>query len=166
MSMRQAYQAAAGALEHGEHPAGPGTCGALGIEVGADLGEEQCRDRDQPLMAAFALGDEQPPFGEPQVGQPQPEDLAAAQPGQHHRRDHGPVAVRAQGGGQRVHLGRADDLGQRPGHPDQRDTLAGPLPFPPGRQAPRHRVHRHITAGVQEPIQPRHARQAPPQCPR
>ena len=51
------------------------------------------------------------------------------------------------------------------GHPDQRDTLAGPLPLPPGRQAPRHRVHAHIPAGQQEPVKPGHARQPPPQRP-
>ena len=49
--------------------------------------------------------------------QPQPEDLAAAQPAQHHRRDHRPVPVRAQRGGQRVDLGRVQDPRQRPGQP-------------------------------------------------
>ena len=51
-----------------------------------------------------------PPFPEPQIGQVQPEDLAAAQPAQHHRRDHRPVPV-------------------RPGHPDQRHALARTLPL-------------------------------------
>ena len=116
-------------------------------------------------MTALALGDEHPPLGEAQVTQPQPEDLTAAQPAQHHRRDHGPVPVRAQRGGQHVNLGRAEDLRQRPGHPDQRDALAGALPLAAGRQAPRHRVHAHVPAGQQEPIQSRHARQPPSQRP-
>ena len=46
-------------------------------------------------MAALALGDEHPSGGDPQILQPQSEDLAAAQPAQHHRLAHGPVPVGA-----------------------------------------------------------------------
>jgi excisionase family DNA binding protein len=67
-------------------------------------------------MTAFALGDEHPPLTKAQVRKPQPENLAAAQPAQHHRRDHRPVPVRAQRRGQRVHLARVQDPRQRPGH--------------------------------------------------
>jgi len=81
------------------------------------------------LMAALALGDEHPPLPEAQVRKPQAEDLAAAQPAQHHRRYHRPVPVRAQRGGQRIDLTRLQDLRQRPGHPHQRHALAGPLAF-------------------------------------
>jgi hypothetical protein len=53
----------------------PGISGTLGLQVGADLGEEPRRDRDQPLVAALALGDDHPPLPEPQICQPQAEDL-------------------------------------------------------------------------------------------
>ena len=59
-----------------------------------------------PLPSALALGDEQPPPRDLDVLQSQPEDLAAAQPAQHHRRHHRPVAVGAQRHGQRFHLAR------------------------------------------------------------
>ena len=65
-------------------------------------------------MAALALGDEHPPFRDPQILQPQPQDLAAAQPAQHHRRDHRPVPMRPQRRRQRVDLGRGQDPRQRP----------------------------------------------------
>ena len=94
--------AAARALEHHEHLVRARISRALSVEIGADLGEEPRRDRDQPLVAALALGDEDASFPEPQVTHPQPEDLAAAQSAQHHRRDHGPVPVRAQRRGQRA----------------------------------------------------------------
>jgi len=94
------------ALEHHEHAVSRGAGGTLGVEVGADLGEEPRRDRDQPLIAALALSDEHPPLAEPQVFQPQPQYFAAAQPAQHHRRDHRPVPVRAQRGGQCIDLSR------------------------------------------------------------
>ena len=102
-------------------------------------------------MAALTVGDEQPPLAEPQVTQPQPEALAAAQPSQHHRRDHRPVAVRAQGGGQRVHLAGAEDLRQRPGHPDQRDTPGRAAAVPAGlagRGAPGSPSHHRGRAGT------------------
>ena len=59
------------AASHGAVPSGPrtparaGPSRALRVEVGADLSEEPRRDRDQPLVAALALRDEQPPLPEP-----------------------------------------------------------------------------------------------------
>ena len=52
----------------------------LGVQVGSHCGEEPARDRDQPLPAALALGDEHPTLRGPQVTQPQPQHLTAAQP--------------------------------------------------------------------------------------
>ena len=137
-----------------------GTGWPLGVEVGRDRGEEPGGDRDQPLVAALALGDEHPPLGDPQVLQPQPEDLAAAQPAEHHRRDHRPVPVGAQRGGQRVDLRRGQDPRQPPGPPGQRHPLTRPLPLPPGRQTPRHRVRGDVAAGLQVREEPRDDRQA------
>ena len=152
---------AARPLQHHEDPVGAGTGRPLIVQVGGHRSEEPARHRDQPLPAGLALGDEHPPLGHPQVLQPQPEDLAAAQPAQHHRRDHRPVPLRAQRPHQRIHLGRRQDLRQPPSRADQRDTLARTRPLPPGRQPPRHRVRHHIPAGLQEREEPRHDRQAP-----
>ena len=109
----------------------------LGVQVGGDRGEEPRRDRDQPLVAALALGDEHPPLGDPQVLQPQPEDLAAAQPAEHHRRDHRPVPVRAQ----RRRSARRPRPGCRirgsvRGVRDQRHPLAAAVAAPAGSAAP------------------------------
>ena len=100
-------------LEHHENPVGAGAGRPFGVQVGGHRGEEQARHRDQPLPAALALGDEHPPLGHPQVLQPQPEDLTAPQPAQHHRRDHRPVPVRAQRRGQRIDLRRDKIRGSR-----------------------------------------------------
>ncbi len=61
------------------------------------------------------------------VTQSQPEDLAAAQPAQHHRGDHRPVPVGAQRSGQGVDLGRGQDPRQASG--------AGPAPTAPPDRA-------------------------------
>jgi hypothetical protein len=45
-------------------------------------------------MTAFALGDEHPAGSDLNIAQPQPEDLATAQPAQQHRLSHRPVPVR------------------------------------------------------------------------
>src|SRR5674476_911931 len=50
------WQSASWALEHHKHMVGVGAGGTLSIKVGADRGEEPCRDRDQPLVAAMVLG--------------------------------------------------------------------------------------------------------------
>jgi len=42
----------------------------------------------------------------------QPKYLAAPQPAAHHRRDHGPVPLRAQNRGQRIGISRRQDLRQ------------------------------------------------------
>jgi len=76
-------------------------------------------------MPALALSDEHPSLSDPHVLQPQAEDLAAAQPAQHHRRDHRPVPVRAQRRGQRVDLARLQDPRQPPPGPHQRHSLTG-----------------------------------------
>ena len=44
--------------------------------------------------------------------------------------------------------------------------LPGALPFPPGRQTPRHRIGRDITPGAQVGEQPEHARHTTPHRPR
>lgn len=101
-------------------------------------------------MSALAAGDEHPPGGDLHIGQPQPEDFAAAQPSQHHRLDHGPIPPGAQRGQQGVDLCRFQDPGQCPAGAYQRHPLPRPLPLPPGRQPPRDRVGGHVPAGVQE----------------
>jgi hypothetical protein len=62
-------------------------------------------DRDLALTATLALGGEYSPCRHLQIGQPQPEHLAAAQPAQHHRFGHRPVPVGAQRRQQRADLG-------------------------------------------------------------
>ena len=127
---------AARALEDHKDPAGAGTGRPLGVQVGGHRGEEPARDRDQPLPAALALGDEHPPLRGVQITQPQPENLTAAQPAQHHRRDHRPVPVRAQRRGQRVHLGRRQDPRQLPGEHAPAAPPAGAGTAPAGSAAP------------------------------
>ena len=69
---------------------------AFVAQVVADRAEERVRDRDDPLVAALALGDEQRPLRHLHVAEAQTEDLAAAQPAEHHRVDHRPVPIGAQ----------------------------------------------------------------------
>jgi hypothetical protein len=83
------------AFQHDEQPVGVDTGRTFRVEVGGHRGEEPAGDRDLPLMPALALGDEHPAGGDLQVLQAQAEDFAAAQPAQHHRLGHRPVAVRA-----------------------------------------------------------------------
>ena len=120
-------------------------------------------------MAALALHHGQPPAGNLHVGEPQPEHLAPAQPGQQHRQHHRPVPVRAQRPDQPVRLARRQDPRQGPRHPHQRRGPRPPRPaLPPGQQPPRHRVdlHRRITPRDQVRIQPRYRRQAAGDRPR
>ncbi len=77
------------------------------VQVVAERDEERVRDRHHPLMAALAFGDEQRPIRDAHIAQAQAEDLAAAQPTQHHRQDHRPVPMGAQRRQQRGHLCRA-----------------------------------------------------------
>lgn len=136
---------------------GGGIGGPFGIQIGGQRGEEPARDRNLPLMPTLAAGDEHPPRSSLQIAKPQPEDLAAAQPTQHHRLDHRPIPMRAQRGQQGIDLTRFQDPRQGPPGAYQRHPLAGPLAFPPGRQPPRDRVAGHVPADVQEPEQPRDA---------
>jgi hypothetical protein len=56
------------------------------VEVVGYRGEEPSRHRDQPLPTALAVSDEHPPLGDPKFFRAQPENLAAPQPPEHHRR--------------------------------------------------------------------------------
>ena len=89
---------------------------------------------------------------------------AAAQPAQGHGLHHGPIPVGAQRPHQRGQLLGIQDARQAAHRPHQRlapQLLA--VPRPPGRQTPRDRVrlHPHIAAGDQIPIERRHRRQTP-----
>ncbi len=81
--------AAPGTFEHQKHRVGVGVRGPFLLEVGAQVLEEPPRDRHEPLVPTFAVSDEQPPLRGPHVLQAQPEDLAAPQPAEQHRGDHG-----------------------------------------------------------------------------
>ena len=74
------------------------------MQVVAGGGEEPVRDRHHPVMAAFAFGDEQAPFTNPQIAEAETEDFAAAEPAEDHREDHRPVPIGAQRGDQPVDL--------------------------------------------------------------
>jgi hypothetical protein len=71
----------------------------------------------------------------------------------------------AQRSEQRIHLARHENARQGAGRAHQRITLPA-MPFPPGRQTPRHRIARDITPSVQVCEQPPHARQTTPHRPR
>jgi hypothetical protein len=152
---------AAGSLEHHEHPVGAHTRWPFGVEVGSDRGEEPGRDRDQPLVATLAVGDEHPPFRDPQVEHPQTEDLAAAQTTEHHRGDHCPVPVSAQRTGERVNLGRGEDPWQLAGPAGQRHSQPRTGSFTSCWQATRDRVGRDVAAGLQVAEEARDDRQSP-----
>lgn len=117
-------------------------------------------------MPALALADEHTTLCHLQVAQPETDYLATPQPSEHHRCDHRPVPVSAQGRGQRVDLVRGQDPWQRPGDLDQRDALTWPLAFPSGREAPRYQVRRDIATDVEEREQTRDARQPAADSPR
>ena len=115
-------------------------------------------------MAALALDDEQRPVRDLDVGQAQPEHLAAAQPAEQHRQHHRPVPVRAQ----RRRAARRP----RPATGSSA-TCAAPAPTAPCRDRgrPARRVdsprgtgfdsHAGVTASDQVRIEPRHRRQPP-----
>ena len=102
--------------------------------------KKRLRDGHDPLVTALALGDEHALVAGAQVFQAQSEDLAAAQPAQQHRLDHGPVAPRAQRGHQRVDLVRVDHARQGARGADQRHAAHGPLAGAAHRQTARHRI--------------------------
>lgn len=113
-------------------------------------------------MAALTVGENHPPLPHPQIGKAQAENFATAQPAEHHRGHHRPVPKRPQRAEQRSHLDRLQHPRQRPRGAYQQHAVIRALPLPPGRQPPRHRVHRNITTGQQIAVQPRHARQPAP----
>jgi len=150
-----------GALEHHEDSVGVQPRWSLSIEVGRNRSKEPRRDRHQPLVPALAVGDEHPPFSNPEVFDPQPEDLAATQPAEHHRGHHRPVAVSAQRSGELVDFRRGQDPRQPTRPARQRHPLPGPGPLPRGRQPPRHRVRADVAADLEIAEEPRDERQPP-----
>jgi len=94
--------------------------GPFGVQVRAQGLKEPVRGRDHPMMAALALGHHQPPVSDLHVGEPQPQHLAPAQPGQQHAQHDRPVPVRAQRADQTVSFLRRQDPWQGPRHPHQR----------------------------------------------
>ena len=154
--------APAGTLQHHEQPIRRRASRPLVVHVGGHGGEEAGRHRHQPLMAALALGNEHPPLTQAQILKSQAEHLAPAQPAQRHRLHHGPVPIRAQRPHQRGHLLGIQNARQ-PAHRAQQRLAPQLPPRTPGRQTPRDRVrlHPHITADDQIPIQRRDRRQTP-----
>lgn len=129
-------------------------CGVLGALVGevvAQAGEEACRDRDDALVSALALADEQSAFARPDIAEPQSQDLAAAQSTEQHRLNHCPVPPGAQGSQEQVHVRWVDHSRQGPRGPDQRDAPDGSLAGTPQGEPPGHGVlcHRGIAADDQ-----------------
>jgi len=78
---RRQRQAAPRPLQHYEHPVRAGRPGPLVMQVTAERVEEPVRRGDHPVMAALALHHGQPPVSDLHVAEPQPQHLAAAQPG-------------------------------------------------------------------------------------
>ena len=138
------------ALQRDEHPICPRVSWPFVAEVVANSSEECVGDRDHSLVAALALGDEQRPLRHLDVAEGQAEDLAAAQPAQHHRVDHRPVAMCTQRTQQRGHLAGREDLRERARHAHQRH-LPTPASTATGRQATRDRVRgdRRVSPGDQ-----------------
>jgi hypothetical protein len=108
-------------------------------------------------VTALALGDEHALLSGAEVLQAQPEDLAAAQPAQQHRLDHGLVAPRAQCGHQRIDLLRVDHARQRARDSNERHASPGPVAGSAQRQAARHRIPDHpgVASDDQVLIEPR-----------
>ena len=59
-----------------------------------------------------AFGDEHPPLAQSQIGEPQPEHLAAPEAAEHHGLGHGPVPLGAQRAHERLDLVGVEDPGQ------------------------------------------------------
>jgi hypothetical protein len=76
-------------------------------------------------MTALALGGEHPAFPDPQILHLQTQDLAAAQPIEHHRRHHGLVSVGVQHRCPCIDLDRRRDPRQPPGPVSQRHPQPG-----------------------------------------
>ena len=76
-------------------------------------------------MTALALGGEHPAFPDPQILHLQTQDLAAAQPTEHHRRHHGLVSVGVQHHCPCIDLDRRRDPRQPPGPVSQRHPQPG-----------------------------------------
>ena len=93
------------AAQHHEHMLGIGVRPLL-LDVAGQTRKEPVCHRHNPLMPAFALGDEQPPLRDVHVRHPQAEHLAPAQPAQQHRQHDGAVPMRAQRPQQCVNLDR------------------------------------------------------------
>src|SRR6266487_1855054 len=55
----------ASALEHHKHAVGCRRARTLGLQISRQRGEKPGRDRDDPLMASLALGDNQPALANP-----------------------------------------------------------------------------------------------------
>jgi hypothetical protein len=152
--------APARALQGHEDPIGRSVLRPLVHQVLAQLGEEGVGDGHDPLVAALALGDEQRALGDLDVGESQPEHLAAPQTAEHHGEDHGPVPVGAHRTDQCVDFGRARGSWAACGAPapaapsDPTTTSAGGQPL-------RHRVRldRRVASGHQVRIEARHRRQ-------
>lgn len=96
----------------------------LGEVVDDDGGEEPGCDQAQPLMPAFAVGDEDAMLPESQVLQPHPADLAAPQCGEQHRFDHRSVPAHA-----RAHIGR--QVSELVGSDESKYAAGGAVPCNP-----------------------------------
>ena len=157
------------ALQHHEHPVGGRRPGPLCLVVAGRGGEEPRRHGNDPLAGTLALSHEQSTLSRPHVTEAEAEHLAATQAAQDHGLDHGPIALGAQRRHERVDLGRLQDLWQRPGRPDQRHAPHhAPLPGPPRRQPPGHRVggNAGVASGDQIGEEARQRRQPPLDRPR
>jgi hypothetical protein len=128
--------AAARTLQHDEHRCRVCESGPFEFEVTGQAAEESGRDRDQPLMTALALVDEQSGLTQSEVLHPQPEDLATAQTTEQHRLDHRPVPPAPQRLEQGVDLLGFQDLRERAGSTDQGDAVTS-ADLPAGRKSPR-----------------------------
>ncbi len=116
---------------------------SLDLEVGRDAEEEAAREGHNPLVPALSLGDEHALIPGAEVLQAQSDDLAATEPTQQHRLDHGPVAPRAERGHQRVDLVRVNHARQGTRGADERHASHGPLAGAAQGQAARHGIADH-----------------------
>jgi hypothetical protein len=69
-SFQSQWLPAAWPFDHHEHPVGVRVCGTFAAQVVAERGEERVRDRDEPLMASLAVGDEHSPLSDTDVAHP------------------------------------------------------------------------------------------------
>ena len=143
---------AARTLQHHEHVTVTRRGRPLRLQIAGEGGEKPLRDRNDPLVPALAVSDEQTMLTRLYVLQAQAEDLAAAQTTQQHCLDHRKVQAGPQRGREGIDLVRVDHPRKSPRRPNQRDAAHRSLSGTPHCQPARHRVAGHASVVADDQI--------------